>query len=167
MSSYKFQTPANTGPASNLLPPGDHPFVVVECEPPHVNEKSGNLVCAVKLSMQPGGQTVFASPWQGVDRNGNARDDIALFLLAINRAPHPGAEPDWDGCVGAKGKAKIKVEDDLNGIPRNKVAFFFTPKQASPAAPSATPFDKARGQASPPIKFNDPDLDVAPDDIPF
>lgn len=181
MSSYKFQPPTRTSGPGTVLPSGDYSFIVVSCDEPRVNPKSGNLVCAVELSIQPGGQKCFANPWQGTDRNGVEHDQIAEFLLAINRAPRPGEEPNWHGCVGGKGKAKLKVEDDLNGDPRNRVAYFHVPKQAGPVV-AQSEFEKARTsskqtftdtevdrsqRAIAKVIGTDPDLDVEPDDIPF
>jgi len=164
MSSYRFQTPTSTGPRGTLLPAGDYPFVVVGCDPPHVNPKSGNQVCAVELSIQPDGQRVFANPWAGKTAAGKERDDIAVFLVAVNRAPRPGEEPSWHNCVGAKGKCKLKIEDDLNGTPRNKVAYFHVPKQAD--APDAQ-HPKARSTTKPAPVAASANNDIEPDDIPF
>jgi hypothetical protein len=169
-SSYRFQPPTRTSGPGAVLPAGEYSFVVVSCDPPRNNPRSGNLVCALELSIQPDGQKVFANPWAGTDRNGVDHDQIAEFLLAINRAPKPGDEPNWQGCVGAKGKCKLKVEDDLNGDPRNRVAYFHVPKQlgkATSAPTTSSEFEQARAKANPGAGAPDPDLDVAPDDIPF
>jgi hypothetical protein len=164
--TYRFQPPTSTSaPGGALLAPGDYVFVVTSCEPPHLNTKSGNLVCSVELSIQPDGQKIFANPWAGKDKNGVVRDDIAIFLVAISRAPKPGAEPDWERCVGGKGRCKLKVEDDLNGVPRNRVAYFHVPKVAGPAASTAE-FEQARSKAVANAGGNI-DLGREPDDIPF
>src|SRR4029077_3808175 len=105
------------------------------------------------------------------------RDGIAEFLLAINRAPKIGEEPDWKRLVSAKGKCRLKVEiaaqGSLAGKEVNKVAFFHRPKQVGPATEqprqSFTQSEIKASQAAigRTLTGKDPDLDVEPDDIPF
>src|SRR5258708_4626634 len=122
------------------LPPGDYPFVLSDITEPH-ESGSGNQVLSVKLAIQPGGEIVFANPWQGSDKDGNERDDIALFLLAISRVPKVGTEPDWQKLIGARGRVRLKIElatqGNLAGKEVNKVAFFHVPKQVGPTTQQA------------------------------
>jgi hypothetical protein len=172
MSNYRYRGEPEQrvfGP----LPEGDYQFVVAEIDEPYTNPKSGNDVLPVKLSIQPQGVPVFANPWAGTDKNGEDRDGIAEFLLAINRAPKIGEEPDWQRLVGAKGKCRLKVEiaaqGSLAGKEVNKVAWFHRPKQVGPST------------EQPPPSYSKPEVekaakatqvaaggdDVEPDDIPF
>jgi hypothetical protein len=177
MSNYRYRGEPEQrvfGP----LPEGDYQFVVAEIDEPYTNPKSGNDVLPVKLSIQPQGVPVFANPWTGTDKNRVKRDGIAEFLLAINRTPALGAEPDWKRLVGAKGKCRLKVEiaaqGSLAGKEVNKVAWFHRPRQVGPTAeqPPRQSFTEAEIKASQAaisktLAGKDPDLDVAPDDIPF
>jgi hypothetical protein len=159
------------------LPEGDYQFVVAEIDEPYTNPKSGNDVLPVKLSIQPQGVPVFANPWCGTDKNGEARDGIAEFLLAVNRAPKIGEEPDWKRLVGAKGKCRLKVEiaaqGSLAGKEVNKVAWFHRPKQVGPTAGQSSQsfteqeIQKSQEAIAKTLGVKDPDLDVEPDDIPF
>ncbi len=116
---------------------------------------------------------MFANPWCGTDKNGEKRDGIAEFLLAVNRVPKIGEEPDWKRLVGAKGKCRLKVEiasqGSLAGKEVNKVAWFHRPKQVGPTAeqppPSySEPEVKKAAKAAQAAAGGD---DLAPDDIPF
>jgi hypothetical protein len=157
------------------LPQGDYSFVVSSADEPYF--KNEKWILAVKLTIQPQGVPVFANPWSGIDRNGEDRDGIAEFLLAVNRAPAPGDEPEWGRLIGAKGKCRLKVEiaqaGALEGKEVNKVAFFHRPKQVGPTT-EQTPqsFTEAEIKASQAaigktLTGKDPDLDVEQDDIPF
>jgi hypothetical protein len=176
MSSYRFNDPParpNFGP----LKEGDYSFVVASCDEPY-QSSAGNWVLPLKLSIQPDGTPVFDNPWAGTDRNGDDRDGIAEFLLAVNRAPARGQEPNWSKVAGAKGKCHLKVviaeKGTLAGKEVNKVGWYFIPKQVGPAATqepqsySNEEFNKAAKQqvarsAGPAAS----DLAVEPDDIPF
>ena len=173
MSEYRFKEPP-PAPTFGPLAEGDYMVTVVECGEPYINPKSGNYVLAVKLAVGPEGVPVFYNPWAGTDSNGNERDGIADMLIALNRAPKPGQEPDWKRVVGAKGKAKIKIEiagqGSLAGKPVNKVAYFYRPRQIGPSATpeqpatySKTEADKAAKQT----KASAAPSNVEPDDIPF
>jgi hypothetical protein len=172
MSSYKFNEPAPRqvfGP----LPQGDYGFTVSSCDEPY--EKNEHWILAVKLAIQPDGTPVFANPWSGLTKDGEERDGIAEFLVSCNRAPKVGQEPDWDKVVGARGRCRLKIEiakmGALAGKEVNKVAYFLTPKQVGPTTEqrpkshSQEELNQARRVAEKNAK--DPDLDVAPDDIPF
>lgn len=168
-SSYKYRGAPETR-AFGPLPQGDYSFVVTGTDAPYY--KNDKWILALKLTIQPQGIPVFANPWSGIDKNGEDRDGIAEFLLAINRTPAPGDEPEWGRLIGAKGKCRLKVEiaqaGALEGKEVNKVAFFYRPKtldlaKPSPAKPSVA--EPSTAQRSPTPK--DPDLDVEPDDIPF
>jgi hypothetical protein len=175
MSIYKYKG-APEARVFGALPEGDYQFVVSECGEPYEKD-SGNIVLGVKLTILPQGVPVFANPWCGTDKNGEDRDGIAEFLLAINRTPKVGDEPDWNRIVGAKGKCRIKVEiakmGTLAGKEVNKVAWFMRPKQVGPAAEaprqSFTESEIKASQAAigKTLTGKDPDLDVEPDDIPF
>jgi hypothetical protein len=156
------------------LPQGDYSFVVSSADEPYF--KNEKWILAVKLTIQPQGVPIFANPWTGIDRNGEDRDGIAEFLLAVNRAPVPGDEPEWDRLIGAKGKCRLKVEiaaqGTLAGKEVNKVAFFHRPKQVGPTTePTKQSFTESEIKESQAAiaktLAKDPDLDVEPDDIPF
>jgi hypothetical protein len=157
------------------LPQGDYSFVVSTADEPYF--KNDKWILAVKLTIQPQGIPIFANPWSGVDRNGEFRDGIAEFLLAVNRAPAPGDKPEWGRLIGAKGKCRLKVEiasqGSLAGKEVNKVAFFHRPKQVGPATEqprqSFTQSEIKASQAAigKTLTGKDADLDVEPDDIPF
>jgi hypothetical protein len=157
------------------LPEGDYLFSVASCDEPY--QKNDKWILSVKLSIQPQGVPVFAYPWAGTTSGGEARDGIAEFLLAVNRAPKVGEQPDWQRLVGAKGKCRLKVEiaaqGSLAGKEVNKVGWFHRPKQVGPAveAPrqsfTESEIKKSQAAIAKTLGVKDPDLDVAPDDIPF
>lgn len=169
---YQFNEPPPR-PESGPLPEGDYSFVVAESDEPTKNAK-GNWVMRLRLSIQPSGQTVFANPWAGVDKNGEKRDQIAEFLICVNRAPKPGQEPNWN-LVGAKGKCRLTTEiaqlGALAGKEVNKVHYFYTPKAAGNGKPqeekqttfSQTEFQKARQQQMAKAGQGEPE----PDNIPY
>src|SRR5215510_5204588 len=130
-NSYKFRGGSELK-AFGPLPPGDYSFSVTECGEPYKKD-TGNWVLQVRLSIQPGGETVFATPWSGVDCNNEERNGIDDFLLAVNRASKVGDEPQWSKVVGAKGRVRLKIEiakeGTLAGKEVNKVAFFHKPKE--------------------------------------
>jgi hypothetical protein len=152
------------------LPDGDYQFIVSVCGgSPY--EKNDKLILALKLSIQPDGVPVFANPWTGTTKDGEERDGIGEFLLAVNRAPKEGEEPDWSSIEGARGKCRLKQEEAqmgaLAGKMVNKIAWFHTPKQIGPQnqAPqnvSKSQFDQARRQAA-----QNAGLEHEPQDIPF
>jgi hypothetical protein len=176
MSSYRFNDPParpNFGP----LKEGDYPFVVAECDEPY-QSNAGNYVLPLKLSIQPDGTPVFDNPWAGTDKNGDDRDGIAEFLLAVNRAPKRGQEPNWSKVVGAKGKCHLKVviaeKGNLAGKEVNKVGWYFVPKQIGPAAETQEPHaavqthdEREFKQAAKAAQSAAASSDLEPDDIPF
>lgn len=158
------------------LAPGDYSFVVSMADAPYF--KNDKWILAVKLTIQPQGIPVFANPWSGIDKNGEDRDGIAEFLLAVNRAPAPGDEPEWGRLIGAKGKCRLKVEiaqqGNLAGKEVNKVAFFHRPHQVGPTAEQPprdySPEEVAQAQAEQRRRSGGPagpDLEIEPEDIPF
>jgi hypothetical protein len=176
MSTYRYKgTPQER--VFGALPAGDYGFVVSEAGEPYTSG-SGNQVLKVRLSILPTGTTVWAHPWCGVDKNGDERDGIAEFLAAVNRLPVIGAEPDWRKLHGARGRCRLKVEiaalGALAGKEVNAVDRFYRPKELNPAAEGprqsyskeevAAGQEKAERRSGKP---RDPDLDAAPDDIPF
>ena len=168
MSSYRFQTPA---PRSfSLLPAGDYQAVIAEAEEPY--EKNGKQILKTQLAIQPGGQTVFYYAWSGNTAGGEYRDNIGELLLAVNRAPAVGTEPNWAKLKGAKLKLRLKVEPDQNGEERNVVHYVHIPKLADagkPAAPTAqqkfsqSEFVKAREKQIEASGGSEPE----PDSIPY
>jgi hypothetical protein len=104
---------------------------------------------------------VFANPWAGTTKDGEARDGIAEFLLSVNRAPKVGEEPDWKRLVGAKGRCRLKVEvaqvGALAGSQVNRVAYFHAPRQVEAQLKEQ--------QKKPVNKINPASED--PDEIPF
>lgn len=176
MSNYRFQKPAPR-PEFEPLPRGDYTFVVTEANEPYTSSK-GNEVLPLKLAIQPSGTPVFANPWMGTDKNGEKRDQIAEFLLCINRPPKEGEEPNWQGLAGAKGKCRLTTEiaqqGALAGKEVNKVHYFYTPKQADTSKPvaskeatqqsfSTSEFQKARAKQLTTAGAGEPE----PDDIPY
>jgi hypothetical protein len=176
MSNYRFQKPPPR-PEFGPLPEGDYSFVVTEANEPHTSSK-GNEVLSLQLAIQPSGVPVFANPWAGKDKNGQDRDQIAEFLLCVNRAPKDGEEPNWKGLVGAKGKCRLTTEKAQQGAMAgkdvNKVHYFYTPKQADAGKPAASKqatqqsftsseFQKARQQQLTTAGAGEPE----PDEIPY
>jgi hypothetical protein len=169
MDTYKFGG-GEERKAFGPLAPGDYSFTVTECGEPYQKE-NGNWVLQARLSIQPGGETVFATPWSGMTRDGKHRDGIGDFLISVNRAPEVGDEPEWRKIAGAKGKCRLKVETAQQGAMAgkevNKVAFFHKPKQVGPGAEqsvSTDEFTKARAQSA--VRAG-ATQELEPDDIPF
>jgi hypothetical protein len=177
--SYKFNVPPErpaTWPDAPLQP-GDYSFVVADIDKPY-EKANGNWVCKVKLIIEPSKMWVWAYPWSGTDRNGEARDGIAEFLLSCARAPKPGGEPDWNNIINARGRCRLEIETagagSRAGQEVNRVARFHTVKQVGPGAEpprtSFTPeeYKKSRAEIAKTVGGSvGPDLDAAPDDIPF
>jgi hypothetical protein len=191
-NSYKFgggtQKPLGAA-VSGVLPEGDYTFTVLECTEPYLND-NGRWVLKVKLSIPPDDHWVWAAPWSGETDAHEERDGIGDFLLAVNRATAVGKEPDYRRVIGAKGRCRLKLGKDNKDRERNEVAYFHTPKEVGT---SASAFDLSSGRKSvePPkqerrpktysqeerneaqrvaeknARGKDPDLDTAPDDIPF
>jgi hypothetical protein len=181
MSTYKYQGPPEQrvfGP----LPEGEYPFIVAMADPPYEKD-NGNLVMSVKLTILPDNVPVFCNPWQGTDRNGEAHDQIAEFLLAINRVPAIGTEPKWAQLVGARGRCRLTTEEaqqgKLAGKLVNKVHYWIRPTQADTRSRSEQPgavsdysksdLERARQEVAANARGpqRDSDLDVEPDDIPY
>jgi hypothetical protein len=154
------------------LPPGDYNYVITEAGEPYQKD-NGNWVLAVKLAIQPSGQTVFANPWSGKTSSGEERDGIGELLISCARAPKPGTEPLWSKLIGARGRVRLKVEiaqmGQLAGKEVSKVAFFMVPKQVGPTTEptrqSYSPQEVA--QASKTAQAAAGGGDIEPDDIPF
>jgi hypothetical protein len=177
MSEYKYQG-APEQRVFGALPAGDYAFVIAEVIREPYRASSGNLVLSLKLTILPDGVPVFWNGWCGTDKNGDERDGIAEVLLAVNRVPKIGTEPDWQRLVGAKGKCRLKVEvaqqGSLAGKEVSKVHYFYIPKQVGPTAAQAPQtysneeFNKAaKQQAARSAGPAASDLAVEPDDIPF
>jgi hypothetical protein len=164
MSSYRFQAPPPR--AFSVLPPGDYMVIITEAEEPY--EKGGKQIMRTQLAIQPSGSVVFYYPWAGHTKDGEYRDSIAELLLAANREPKAGEEPQWAKLVGAKIKVRLKVEQDQNGADRNAVHYVVAPKKADTGKPAATQqsfsqaeFQKARG------KQLEASGEPEPSDIPY
>jgi hypothetical protein len=170
MSDYKFREPP-ARPVFELGPltEGDYSFTVVECGEPY-RSKAGNLVLPLRLRIEPSGISVFSHPWQGVDKNGEERDQISEFLLCINRAPDIGREPDWPSIRGAKGmcylRSKIAEQGALAGKPVNVVHYFHTPKEVGPPKTSFTKAEFEQMRKNQEKVSRGPQKDD-PDSIPF
>jgi hypothetical protein len=169
---YQFEEPPPR-PEFVLLPEGDYSFIVTEADEPSKNA-NGNWVLHLTLSIQPSGTPVWANPWAGTDRLGEKRNQIAEFLICINRKPKEDEDVDWDSLVGAKGKCRIvqreeKREGAYKGKLRNEVHYFYTPKAVKTGAPqeekqqsfSQSDFQKARKQQQ--VSAGEPE----PSDIPY
>ena len=150
-SIYRFHKPLERQASFGPLPEGDYNFTVSECGEPY--EKNNKIIVEVKLSIQPDGVPVWAHPWTGRDKNGNDRDGIAEFIVAINRAPREGEDVDWDKVIGARGRCRLKQEEAQGGTHKgqmvNKVGWFIAPKQIGPSASkqqnvSKNEFEKVR-----------------------
>jgi len=146
------------------LPEGDYNFRVTSADEPY-ESKAGNQVLPLELDVDE--HKVFANPWTGTTKDGQERDGIAEFLLAVNRAPAVGAEPDWKRLVGAKGVCRLKVEiaqqGALAGKEVNKVQFFHAPKQVDKVTREYKQAQAAtRSKAQP-----GGGAGTDPDDIPF
>lgn len=130
-------------------PAGDYTFVVVDVgDGPTLNDNK-NWVLSIQLVIGDDRSKVYDSPWARSEQSAtqDGRDGIAEFLISIGMAPAAGKDPNWKGCIGKKGRCKIKIEDDQKGIPRNRVAFYYAPKQAegmSGQSVSVGEFEKAR-----------------------
>jgi hypothetical protein len=175
MSSYRFSGGEQRRPVSGPLPEGNYEFVVAEYQEPY-QKANGNWVLKVRLTIQ--GQAVFDQPWSGETTQGEPRDGIGEFLLAINRAPkNKGDAPDWRKVEGAHGKCRLKVEvaqmGALAGQEVNRVAYYYRPKEIGPTTDqpprqsySQAEVEKAtqdaRRRAGAPS-----DEDIEPSDIPF
>lgn len=164
MSTYKYQEPPPR--AFSVQPSGDYIAVIASVDEPY--EKGGKQIMKTILAIQPSGTAVFYYPWAGEDKNGDYRDSIAELLLAANRAPASGEEPDWAKLSGAKIKIRLKVEPDPMGIDRNVVHYVHTPKKADTLKPteksfSQSEFLKARGKQIEASGGGEPE----PDNIPY
>jgi len=138
--------------------------VVASCDRPYF--KSDKWILAIKLIIEPSGLWVFANPWSGTDKNGENRDGIAEFLLAINRVPEIGSEPDWKRVISARGKCRLKIEiagaGALEGKEVNKVAFFHRPKEIKSPSVSTKEYEQLAEEQK-----QRADLNSDLDDIPF
>jgi hypothetical protein len=175
--SYKFGGGSERDQApSDILPEGDYNFRVLECGEPYLNPNN-NWVVIVKLAIAPNDQWVWDQPWSGQTGAGDKRDGIGDFLLAIGRPTAIGKEIDWDNIVGARGKCRLRQGEigagSRKGQKRNEVHYYYRPKQVGPGAEqrpqtySPQEVAKASADAERRSGGKDPDLDVAPDDIPF
>jgi hypothetical protein len=163
---YKFNREA-TQQTFGPKPPGDYAFVVTECSDGPTLSSAKNWVLAVRLAIGDDRARVFDNPWARSEQSEtqDGRDGIAQFLIAINMAPTGDKQPNWKGCVGKKGKCKIKIEKDQNDVDRNKVAFYYAPTQAGMQGQSmpTSEFEKARKQQSAKTQDAEPE----PDQIPY
>jgi hypothetical protein len=168
---YRGDRGRSAGPAE-VVPSGDYDFILTDCSSPHEGKSNpDNTVIDIEIEIKPSGVKVLAHPWCGVTRDGEERDHIGDFLHAINRVPKIGERPRWNQLVGARGRCRLKIEPDLNGIDRNVVHFFHRPKEVGPTTENPRSFTKEEVEASRKATVKaaerDPDLDVEPDDIPF
>ena len=163
MSTYRYSEP--TPRTFNVLPVGDYQAVITEAEEPY--EKNGKQILKTVFSIQPSGRTVFHYVWTGKTASGEYRDNIGELLLAANRAPAVGQEPNWAKLKGAKVKVRLKVEPDQNGEERNVIHWVYTPKQAGKPAvkgQSATTDEFLKARAKQEIASGG---EPEPDDLPY
>lgn len=162
-TSYKFGG-GSEQPVFGALPDGDYAFVISLADPPY--QKNDKWIMSVKIMIEPQGVPVFANPWTGNTKDGEFRDGIGDLLVAVNRAPAVGQEPNWAKLVGAKGKVRLKTEiaqmGALAGKEVNKVAFFHRPHQLT-----KEPLAKELPKVGPQPPAEPDDLDMGPTDIPF
>ena len=167
--TYKYKG-APEARALGPLPEGDYSFVVAQADRPYW--KNDKWILAVKLIVEPSGLWVFANPWTGTDKNGEDRDGIADFLLAVNRVPALNSEPDWKAIIGARGKCRLKIEiaqaGALEGKEVNKVAFFHRPKEIKASNVSPEEYKRLHEeQRQRAAALDRSALTPDPDDIPF
>ena len=165
MSTYRYSQPAPR--TFNVLPAGDYQAVITEADEPY--EKNGKQILKTVFAIQPSGHTVFYYAWSGQTAAGEHRDNIGELLLAANRAPAVGQEPNWAKLKGAKVKVRLKVEPDQNGEERNVIHWVYTPKQAGKPASgkkesvSTDEFLKARKKQEVASGGTEPE----PDELPY
>ena len=132
---YVFNDPPSQ--ETRALQPGDYNFKVLSCDAPYKSD-AGNWVLPLKLVILPAHVTVYANPWCGTNKHGEKRDGIGDFLLAVNRVPRTGEEPNWGLAVGAQGRCHLKVEvaqcGRFSGHRINVVGWFHRPPQQQPEA---------------------------------
>jgi hypothetical protein len=154
-----------------LLEDGDYNFSVTSVTFPVPNDK-GYYKIHIELSIQ--GTKLFDWRFAGIsEKTGEPFDMITPFLIAINRIPKGGEEDSsrfWNSLAGAHGRLRLTSET-WGEKTRNRVAFYFAPKQLkTDEPPSYSPQEVARAQAVTERragKPHDPELDAAPDDLPF
>lgn len=154
IGTYRFMGGEKRRGAFGPLAAGDYDFEVLDCQEPY-QKANGNWVLKVRLSIE--GQTVFDQPWSGETTQGEARDGIGQFLLAINRAPGVGEVCDWHRVQRAHGRCRLKVEvaqqGSMAGKEVNRVQFYYRPREVGPStqAPRTSyhpdEFVKAREEA--------------------
>jgi len=171
ITGYTFQGGDERRMPSGPLPEGDYAFEVADYTEPY-QKANGNWVLKVRLTIQ--GQTVFDQPWSGETSQGEPRDGIGEFLLAINRAPKErGDGPNWRAVSGAHGKCRLKVEvaqmGSMAGKEVNRVAYYYRPKEVGPtAAPKQGASDAQWAEAQRRSKqAAGAPSDTEPDDLPF
>lgn len=138
------------------LPAGDYAFRIASAEEPYF--KNEKWILTLKLIIEPTGYTVYYRPWSGTDRNGEARDGIADLLLAVNRVPARGTEPDWEKLVGARGKCRLKTEIAQQGT--------LAGKEVNAVHWLHRPHELASGTQLPRVGPKPPE-ETEPDDLPF
>lgn len=136
ITGYRFMGGEERRSFSGPLPEGDYEFEVADCQEPY-QKANNNWVLKVRLTIR--GQTVFDQPWSGETSQGEPRDGIGEFLLAVNRAPATkGDAPDWRKVEGAHGKCRLKLEvaqmGSMAGKEVNRIAYYYRPKEVGPTA---------------------------------
>jgi hypothetical protein len=164
------ERPAVSGP----LPEGDYSFVIEDFDMPYEKAESGNWVWPVRIKILPSNKIIYDYPWQGTDKTGNDRDGIGDLLLAVNRAPAQGKEPDWNSIRGARGTVTLKIEisqsGKLAGQEINRVKYYHKPKPLDMQAENRMQFKKEEvypPKVEPPKPKAVPPSADEPDDIPF
>lgn len=168
-TSYRYNEPSET--QFEVLPAGDYDFIVLSAGEPYTKD-NGNIVLPLKLEVGKQKAHVFANATCGKDTTGEPFDAIAKFLKAVNRAPAPGREPQWNRLEGARGRCHIKVGvskvGKYAGQDRNEVGWFIYNQDVKQSPQSFTPSQVASGEITARKNADDPDLDpTAPDDLPF
>ena len=178
MKTYHFNQPPERSQQERgaLLDPAiPHQFTVLEViEEPHPSKGNpDNFVLSLKLEVGKEKVWIWDYPWSGTTSDGTQRDGIAEFLIACNRAPKPGQVPNWGKVPGAKGMCKIKHELQTQGARegemRERIAFYFAPKQADTGkdpmegqSASASEFEKARKAGAAKSARTEPEEDSLP-----
>lgn len=143
MSGYTYTgAPAHNqgadGTSRFTLTDGEHPFRVGEVGE-LAQSARGNWVLRVRLEVGANNVFVWDYPSAGTDKNGEAYDKIAPFLMALGVRLEAGKSPDLRAraLVGKSGRVIIRHEE-YQGQMRPRVARYVIPGE-TPEAPKAAP----------------------------
>jgi hypothetical protein len=122
-----------------VAPEGDYKFEVSACSGLHVSSGGHDMVkIELMIQTKDGPLRVWDNRVAGYSDKGRQFDMISPFLIAVNRIPQPKQELSptfWASIIGAVGKCRI-IQDEYNGVVRNKVAFYYSPQQLRGVKPA-------------------------------